>query len=321
EKSWNTWKDSKIPVEEYDNKPLNGFVLNKDVGGSHRSYGWNSRREKVRAYDPRGFEIEITVDNLLYILQECSSIKGKGLEGEFVYAWKKNSIVLLPTDTKEYKKSLEYTDLQKYKITKKEMVPGCLYLTKENKKIMYLGRHNWYEFSYPHKYNGREYKYKKKYIFIDLNEKVRYYIVKDNLNHLSKKISEKPIDQFSNEYEVLMKVSDIQTPKKIIFKKISNEKVKKRAGNDYWTSFWIREELDDGEYKYTMMQLCDQNNLLFRPIKEAFLKGKKYKEVNHTTDRWGNYNYRDSVHLSNFEEVGDLYLELENGYKKNLNKG
>jgi hypothetical protein len=34
-----------------------------------------------------GFEFEISIPNLLYILQECTSTKGKGLDGEFVYAW------------------------------------------------------------------------------------------------------------------------------------------------------------------------------------------------------------------------------------------
>jgi hypothetical protein len=34
---------------------------------------------------PRGFEFEISIPNLLYILQECNSTKG--LDGEFVYAW------------------------------------------------------------------------------------------------------------------------------------------------------------------------------------------------------------------------------------------
>jgi hypothetical protein len=50
----------------------------------------------VRVYDPRNFEFEISVANLLYILEETSSLKGKGLEGEFVYAWEGKELVLLP---------------------------------------------------------------------------------------------------------------------------------------------------------------------------------------------------------------------------------
>jgi hypothetical protein len=41
--------------------------------------------QHIVVYDPRGFEFEISIPNLLYILQECTSTKGKGLDGEFVY--------------------------------------------------------------------------------------------------------------------------------------------------------------------------------------------------------------------------------------------
>lgn len=95
EKSWNSWRDNKIPSQDFDNTPTEGFVLNKKVGDYRGS--WNGRQAWIRIYDPRGFEFEIGVDNLLFILEECSAIKGKGLEGEFVYAWDRNRLVLLPT--------------------------------------------------------------------------------------------------------------------------------------------------------------------------------------------------------------------------------
>ena len=55
-------------VIEFDNIPISGFVLNKKTGGD--SSGWNHRQTYSRVYDPRGWEFEITVPNLLYILQE-----------------------------------------------------------------------------------------------------------------------------------------------------------------------------------------------------------------------------------------------------------
>jgi hypothetical protein len=88
EKSWEGWRDKKIPPQEFTNEPIEGFVLNRGVGGVRDSWSsWNTRNEYIRVYDPRDFEFEISVSNLLFILQESSSIKGKGLEGEFVYAW------------------------------------------------------------------------------------------------------------------------------------------------------------------------------------------------------------------------------------------
>ena len=77
EKSWDGWRDKTIPNEEYDNIPTSGFVLNKKVGGYDT--GWNHRQTYVRVYDPRNFEFEISVPNLLYILENATSTKGKGL--------------------------------------------------------------------------------------------------------------------------------------------------------------------------------------------------------------------------------------------------
>ena len=75
ETSWNSWRDSKIEPLIIDNEPTEGFVLNKKVGGY--STGWNHRSTYTRVYHPTGFEFEITVENLLYILENCSMIKGK----------------------------------------------------------------------------------------------------------------------------------------------------------------------------------------------------------------------------------------------------
>lgn len=53
ETSWQGWRDECIPNEIYDNEPMEGFVLNKKVGGDR--YGWNPRQTYTRVYDPSGF--------------------------------------------------------------------------------------------------------------------------------------------------------------------------------------------------------------------------------------------------------------------------
>lgn len=141
ETSWNTWRDDKIDPNDFDNEPTEGFVLNKSGGGTRECYSWNPRNEFIRVYDPRGFEFEISLANLLFILQECTSSKGKGLEGEFVYGWDGTSLVLIPTCCKEYKESLEFTALKSKKIPRKEMVEGNTYQTKSREKLVFLGRH------------------------------------------------------------------------------------------------------------------------------------------------------------------------------------
>src|SRR6056300_218958 len=61
ETSWQSWRDQKIDNTEIENVPIEGFVLNKGVGGQRESWGWNARNEYIRVYDPRGFEFEISV--------------------------------------------------------------------------------------------------------------------------------------------------------------------------------------------------------------------------------------------------------------------
>lgn len=139
--SWNGWIDKNIEVETYENKPIEGFVLNKRAGGYKT--GWNFRQTKCRVYDPRGFEVEISVENLLYILQECTSSKGKGLEGEFVYAWSGTELILLPVCSEDYKASTELMGRQE-DITLKDLKVGAAYKGSAVDYLIYIGKMEWY---------------------------------------------------------------------------------------------------------------------------------------------------------------------------------
>tara|TARA_R110000824_G_scaffold398058_1_gene601665 strand:- start:2023 stop:3222 length:1200 start_codon:yes stop_codon:yes gene_type:complete len=148
ETSWQGWRDKAITPEDFDNEPTSGFVLNKGVGGTRGSWSSrNVRNEYIRIYDPRGFEFEISVANLLFILTECNAYKGKGLEGEFVYAWDGTELILLPVGCAEYKTSTEFTALKSMKVTKKDMKEGLTYQHKDTSTMVYMGRHEIREFS------------------------------------------------------------------------------------------------------------------------------------------------------------------------------
>jgi hypothetical protein len=132
-----------VKAQEFVNEPTEGFVLNKGVGGQRQSWGWNARNEYIRVYDPRDFEFEISVANLLFILQESNSIKGKGLEGKFVYSWEGKELVLLPAESFEHQTSSRHTNLQSKKVTRKDMLAGCQYVSKDGSELVYLGRHDY----------------------------------------------------------------------------------------------------------------------------------------------------------------------------------
>jgi hypothetical protein len=145
EQSWNTWRDHNIPPIDIDNTPIPGFVLNKKVGGD--KYDWNVRNTYVRIYDPRDFEFEITIPNLLFILENTNCIKGKGLEGTFVYGWACAELLLVPTSSPEFSELSKLNDLRHNKthIKSKDLILGATYRHKSNTTMIYMGKFNKYQ--------------------------------------------------------------------------------------------------------------------------------------------------------------------------------
>lgn len=159
-KHWRNTSEG-IDPSDFDNVPTSGFVLNKTAGGGN--CGWHGRNKCVRIYDPRGFELEITVENLIFILQHVDCSKGKGLEGEFVYSWDGADLVLLPACTVDYKESAEFTKLQDNKFSLRDLKPGYSYKTKDNRDVIYIGRYRKYK--QPGYYSSHEKFEKKGHIF------------------------------------------------------------------------------------------------------------------------------------------------------------
>ena len=145
ENSWNRWRDKEIEPLTFLNKPTSGFVLNKKVGEDAANF--NYRNSHIRVYDPRGFEIEITVDNLLLILENTNCLKGKGLEGKFVYAWDNSSLMLLPTNLPEFNDILDYNELlsNPEKIEPDTLIPGRTYQKKDGGKYVFLEKAKFYQ--------------------------------------------------------------------------------------------------------------------------------------------------------------------------------
>jgi len=292
-KSWTNWIDKKMPVEEYDNEPIGGFVLNRDVGGTHRSYGWDARREKVRVYDPRNFEIEITVDNLLFILQECSSIKGKGLEGDFVYAWMGSQIVLIPIDSQEYKNSCDFTILQKMNVHKKNLVVGYTYVTKQNNQVIYMGKHDWYEYHYRDKGNY--------HIFYRIDSKS--FICEKHYKILAKVIDDKVNDSYADLFVTMMNDYHSSSPDRLEFLE--------KETDDYSCSLMYKDKY------YSAYQIGKHNNFYGDAVNlqhELFLDDQKvvqYKNISYKNGFANNVNKQDV-------KIGEIYIVYKNGARRKL---
>lgn len=69
------------------------------------------------------------------------------MEGEFVYGWDGKDLVLIPTSSPDYKDLMQHSNLLKEnkKFKGKDLKIGATYLTKENVKMVYLGRFDVYK--------------------------------------------------------------------------------------------------------------------------------------------------------------------------------
>lgn len=281
EKSFESWRDKKIPTIEIDNKPFSGFTLNKDV---KRSSEWFSDgRNMIRVYDERGLEFEITTGNLLFILMTTDCLR-RGLQGEFVYGWSGTELILLPTDCLEYKNSVSFSSLQGKKFSAKSLIPGCYYKTKNQKEHYYLGKFNWWESSFT---SGNEsYVFSKKFVFIDNSGKPEAF---SSLTKFAEQITDTPDSDYANKMDVFL--NSLHSSKVVDFElrdakpfKINVSKIEK--SNAYYL---------DAELLYTWRK---SNGIVTRT---AINTGKQYDKTSGKSEWTRKYAKTDDKEISLLE--------------------
>jgi hypothetical protein len=182
ETSWQSWRDERITPDDIDNVPTSGFVLNKEAGG--RGYSsWDTRKTYCRVYDPRGFEFEIDIANLLYILENTNSIVGKGLEGEFVYGWEGKELVLIPTSAQDYKENKDKSDMMYNAdfVKAKALKEGIVYTKKNGEKLMYLGKDEAFYATYRDRLDLPNYDYTYRHVK-EKNKKFWFFKMSENFD-------------------------------------------------------------------------------------------------------------------------------------------
>lgn len=247
EKSWEDWRDKKINPQEVNNEPTEGFVLNKKVGG-YKSH-WNFRDAHVRVYDPRGFEFEISVPNLLFILRETDCSRGKGLEGKFVYAWDKQELVLLPVGSQDYKNSMNFTNLQDKSVHAKNLVEGASYTTKKQEILTYVGKFDYYFML------EMQYDFSNRYELVpktkaDAKGNMKVYVFHDGKNFVFlkelKTIAIRNGDSIHPNYANLVdnynKSAHGSKPAKLFLKEVAESKKKEGAYYRHYDDPWYIEE-------------------------------------------------------------------------------
>ena len=200
----------------------------------------------------------------MFILQETNSIKGKGLEGEFVYSWDGKDIVLLPVGSNDYKACTNFTDLQSKKVSAKDLKIGATYQTKREEKLVYLGKYDYYIQKYQRSKDrniGSFYQTNvtKSYIFYSLTYKS--IVPLSSLVTIAQCINDNCIDNYAELMQIWNDdkcsssiVEIIETPAKIKLKPLedyerctieSNPEYSGQYGHNLDGSFFIKNKEND----------------------------------------------------------------------------
>lgn len=288
EKSWENWRNKKIQPLDFDNEPIEGFVLNKKVGGY--SSGWNHRQTYCRVYDPRDFEFEISIENLLYILQECTSTKGKGLEGKFVYAWHGKNLVLLPFNSVDYQASKNLIDSTE-KITLKNLKIGASYKSKKSDNIVYLGKLTWYGFFQEHDEKYYNTKIPQKYV----------YKIKSKMNHTFVDVDKKKFYSINNTSQLYFMINENELSPSDV------EDYKDKFSHTFYgqansiKELFIKKGKKREWYDRSVYDMDDNGVIREIKVNQTYtLNGMTYSQYQHTT--WGTPNH---LLMEEFQKCAD----------------
>lgn len=146
ETSFEGWRNPKVPTEEYENIPTEGFKFFKQANRFSYNRFCSYRNVALEVQDPRGWVFEISHNNLAWIIDNCNINKGV-IDGEFVYGWDGKDRVLIPCESDTYKELVEYSEKvngQQF-IQPNDFKPFHIYKSRQGETMMYVGRFDVYK--------------------------------------------------------------------------------------------------------------------------------------------------------------------------------
>jgi hypothetical protein len=118
-----------------DNKPMVGFKIGRAI---RRSSSFGGTSTVVRIEDPRGFELEIGVENLVMLLN-ANIMEDCELMQECLWGREGARNILLPINSEPYKEYLQTQELINNKVSLKDVQIGDVVKILGGKEGMYLG--------------------------------------------------------------------------------------------------------------------------------------------------------------------------------------
>jgi hypothetical protein len=215
ETSWEGWRDNKIEPIEFENIPRSGYMINKGI--QRDGYHWGNGRSVIRVYDPRDFEFEITVDNLIGILMH-SDVSKRDIAEKCVFAWDGKELVLLPVNSEIYEASVNFTKKQAETFSARSLVKGYTYNQKKyDTPLIYIGYFDWYDWNDDvHFLGGRDdtsFRHKnfgKKHIFYGQSKYGDYCFMTPGIQTFSSVLSEEVAENYASLVDKFFKTPNSQ---------------------------------------------------------------------------------------------------------------
>lgn len=117
-----------------DNKPMYGFKISRKL----RSNGWRSDIQTVSIEDPRGFEFEVSVANLI-MLTDSNLIHNGEIIQQCVWARDGVINILLPINSQPYLDAVVNTERVSKRVNTRSVKPGNQVLLHDGMKGTYMG--------------------------------------------------------------------------------------------------------------------------------------------------------------------------------------
>lgn len=128
-------KDNGLEPVVLENKPMYGFKISRAL----RSNGWRSEIQTVSIEDPRGFQFDVTVANLI-MLTDNNLIHNGEIIQQCIWARDGQSNLLLPVNCQPYQDALVNTDRVSKRVNTRAVRPGFEVLLHDGRKGMYMGQ-------------------------------------------------------------------------------------------------------------------------------------------------------------------------------------
>jgi hypothetical protein len=128
------WSRGKMTSVIIDNKPMIGFRISRGL----RRLGWNHHATSVRIEDPRGFEVDISVSNMM-MLTDNNLLENGEILRECVWGRDGGANVLLPVNSSPYVAATVNTERMTTTVNSRTVALGDTVLLKNGLQGRYLG--------------------------------------------------------------------------------------------------------------------------------------------------------------------------------------